>query len=122
MDKNRVVAVAGVNDNPAKFGHKIFADLLANGYDVLAVGVRGGEVKGKNIYKTLTDLPKKPDIVITVVPPIGTDKIVDDCIALGIAEVWMQPGSESPAAIEKAAAAGMKVTNRRCFMVAEGIW
>jgi predicted CoA-binding protein len=33
-----------------------------------------------------------------VVPPVGTDQAVDDAIALGIKEVWMQPGSMSETA------------------------
>lgn len=120
--KNKKIAVAGVSENPEKFGYKIFVDLLEAGYSVFAVGVRGGTVNGKPVYKTLSDLPEKPDLVITVVPPVGTDKIVDDCIKLGIKEVWMQPGSQSFEAKTKAEEAGIKVTYRGCFMVQEGVW
>jgi predicted CoA-binding protein len=67
-------------------------------------------------------LPSKPDIVLTVVPPVGTDKTVDDAIELVIKEVWMQPGSVSETAVKKAKTAGMKVTDHGCFMVAHGVW
>lgn len=122
MMKGKKIAVVGVNDNPEKFGYRIFFDLLDAGYNVFPIGVRGGEVKGQKIFKTLEELPEKPDLVITVVPPVGTDKIVDDCIKLGIKEIWMQPGSQSFEGIEKAEAAGIKVTQRGCFMVQEGVW
>jgi len=122
MYKDKKIAVIGVNENPEKYGYKIFKDLLADGYDVRAVGVRGGNVAGQNIYKSLAELPVKPDTVITVVPPAGTDKTVDDCINLGIKEIWMQPGSRSSEAIKKAKAAGIKVTERRCFMIECGLW
>ncbi|MCL1972557.1 MAG: CoA-binding protein [Endomicrobia bacterium] len=124
MMKDKIIAVAGVNDNPEKFGHRIFFGLCEAGYNVFPVGVRGGEVKGVKIFKTLAELSQKqkPDLVITVVPPAGTDKIVDDCINLGIKEIWMQPGSQSPEGIKKAEAAGIKVTQRGCFMVFEGVW
>ena len=85
--KDKIIAVVGVNDNPEKFGYKIFFDLRDEQYQVFAVGVRGGEVNGAKIYKTLAELPQKPDLVITVVPPIGTDKIVNDCINLQIKEI-----------------------------------
>ncbi len=122
MEKDTKIAVVGVNDNPQKFGYRIFVDLIDSGYNAFAVGVRGGEVNSKKIYKTLADLPEKPDIVITVVPPVGTEKIVDEVIALGIKEIWMQPGSQSAPAIERARAAGIKVTDRGCFMIVAGIW
>jgi len=122
MNENKLIAVIGVSENPEKFGYKIFCDLLGAGYNTCAVGVRGGNVAGKNVYKCLCDLPAKPDIIITVVPPVGTDKAVDDAIALGVKEVWMQPGSRSENAVQKAKAAGMKVTDTGCFMLEHGIW
>ena len=120
--KDKKIAVAGVNDNPEKFGYKIFTGLLAAGYDVYAVGVRGGLINSSVIYKSLSDLPQKPDIVITVVPPVGTEKITDDCVLLRVGEIWMQPGSYSQQAAEKARANGIKVTDRGCFMRSENLW
>jgi predicted CoA-binding protein len=122
MDKNKLIAVIGVSENPAKFGYKIFTDLLNAGFKTAAVGARGGAVIGKCIYKSLKNLPNKPDMVVTVVPPEGTDKIVDDAICLGVKEIWMQPGSVSQTAVEKAKLAGVKVTHNGCFMVAHGVW
>lgn len=120
--KKGKIAVTGVNGNPEKFGYKIFSALLDGGYDVEAVGIRGGELKGKTVYKSLSELPAKPALVLTVVPPAVTDKIVDECIALGIEEIWMQPGSRSETAVKKAREAGIKVTDKGCFMSDEGIW
>jgi predicted CoA-binding protein len=122
MDKNKLIAIVGVCENPDKFGYKIFNDLLGADYKVVAVGIRGGTVAGENIYRSLKELPSKPDIVVTVVPPAATDKTIDDAIELGIKEVWMQPGSVSEKAAKKAKAAGMKVTDHGCFMVAYGVW
>jgi predicted CoA-binding protein len=122
MDENKLIAVVGVSENTEKFGYKIFTDLLSAGFKVGAVGLRGGIVAGNTVYKSLKELPNKPDIVLTVVPPEGTSKIVDDAIVLDIKEIWMQPGSVSKEASEKARQAGIKVTNRGCFMVAHGVW
>jgi predicted CoA-binding protein len=122
MDKNKLIAVVGVSENPGKFGYQIFTDLLSAGFKVVAVGLRGGEVAGKTVYKKLKDLSAKPDMILTVIPPISTEQAVNDAITLGIKEVWMQPGSTSEPAVKKAEAAGMKVTDRVCFMVAHGVW
>jgi predicted CoA-binding protein len=122
MYEDKLIAVVGVSENTDKFGYKIFTDLLGAGFKATAVGVKGGSVAGQTVYKSLKDLPSKPDIVLTVVPPVGTEKTIDDAIELGIKEVWMQPGSISDTAVKKAKAAGMKVTDHACFMVAQGIW
>ena len=64
---------------------------------------------------------QKPDVVITVVRPAAAELVIEDCNKLGIKEVWMQPGSESPAALEKAGTYGIKA-EAACFMVAKGVW
>ncbi|MDR1926738.1 MAG: CoA-binding protein [Endomicrobium sp.] len=122
MDKNKLIAVVGVSENPDKFGYRIFTDLLSAGFKVVAIGLRGGEVAGKIVYKKLKDLSEKPDMILTVISPVGTEQVINDAIDLGIKEVWMQPGSTSESAVKKAKAAGIKVTDRGCFMVAHGVW
>lgn len=118
----KIIAVAGVSSNEDKFGFRIFRDLIGAGCTVYGVNPKGGAALGREIYKTLAALPQKPELVITVVPPAATEKLVDECIALGVKTIWMQPGSESDGAIDKARAAGLEVTARACFMVKFGIW
>ena len=115
------VAVVGVSGDASKYGHKIFRDLLKAGYPVRGVNPKGGFVLGSSLYKSLAEIEKKPDLVITVVPPAVTEKVVEECGKLGIKTVWMQPGSESPAAVAKAAVYGIK-TISACFMVQKGVW
>ena len=122
MDISTVIAVAGVSSREEKFGHKIFRDLIRAGYNVYGLNPAGVTVLGRRIFRDLSELPVKPDMVITVVHPRATEKIIDDCVKLGIKEVWMQPGSESAPAIERAQKVGIKVTHDACFMVYKGIW
>lgn len=115
------IAVVGVSGDASKYGHKIFRDLLNAGYPVAGVNPKGGFVLGQNIYKSLSDIEKKPDLVITVVHPAVTELAVEECNRLGVKHVWMQPGSESDAAVAKAKEYGIKTT-LACFMVAKGVW
>lgn len=116
-----LIAVIGVSDDASKYGHRIFRDMLKADYPVTGVNPKGGFVLGRNLHKSLSEMDKKPDLVITVVPPAATEAVVEECNKLGIKTVWMQPGSESGAAVEKAAAYGIK-TITACFMVQKGIW
>ena len=68
-------------------------------------------------YPNITSLPKKPDVVITVVPPKITEKIVRECKNLEIGKVWMQPGSESKEAIDFCKDNKIKIIANSCFIV-----
>lgn len=117
----KLIAVVGVSDDASKYGHKIFRDLLNAGYPVKGVNPKGGFVLGQNIYKSVSELEKRPDLVITVVPPPVTEKVVEECNKLGVKHIWLQPGSESERAVEKAREYGIKAT-LACFMVVKGVW
>jgi len=122
--KTKKIALIGVSHDTESYGFKMFHDLLKAGYHVYAVNPKGGEILGHRIYSNMEDIPRDItiDLVITVVPPKVTEKLVDACIAWGIGEIWMQPGSESELAIEEAEENGIKVTHNECFMVREGLW
>ncbi|HUT85900.1 MAG TPA: CoA-binding protein [Elusimicrobiales bacterium] len=120
--KQKYIAVVGVSANESKFGHRIFKDLLSADYNVDGVNIKGGTLFDKNIYRYLTQLPKRPDVALIVLHPDQTEVVVDECIKLNIPEIWMQPGAESQNAIEKAKKAGINVISKSCFMVQKGIW
>ena len=115
------IAVIGVSQDAAKYGHRIFRDLLKAGYPVKGVNPKGGFVLGRLICKDLEELDPKPDLVITVTNPDVTGKIMEQCNKLGIKNVWMQPGSGSEELSAKALEYGIKATEA-CFMVREGLW
>jgi hypothetical protein len=123
MNRNAwsLIAVVGVSADEEKYGHRIFRDMLNAGYPVQGVNPKGGFVLGRRIYRDLEELGTKPELVITVVPPAVTERIVEDCGRLGIKNLWMQPGSESGLAALKAEKYGIK-TITACFMVQEGLW
>ena len=117
LRKENVFAVVGVSGNPAKYGHQVYNDLKEAGYVVYAVNPNIDEVSGDRCYHTLSELPEKPDVVDTVVPPTVTEKIVKECKELGIEKVWMQPGSESEHAIRFCEENGIKVVHDVCVMI-----
>lgn len=116
-----LIAVVGVSADASKYGHRIFRSLLNAGYEAEGVNPKGGFVLGRRLYTSLAELERRPRTVITVVPPAAAAAVIEECNALGIKNVWMQPGSESAEALEKAARYGIKA-EAACFMVHEGIW
>ncbi len=81
--KTKKIALIGVSHDTESYGFKMFHDLLKAGYHVYAVNPKGGEILGHRIYSNMEDIPRDItiDLVITVVPPKVTEKLVDACIA-----------------------------------------
>lgn len=115
--RKKVIAVIGVSKNENKYGFKVFRDLINKNFKVYGVNPNADFVLNRKIYKKISEIPEKVDMVITVVPPKVTEKIVDECKSLSIKEIWMQPGSESEEAVKKAMDYGMNVTYNTCIML-----
>jgi len=117
LDKGNVYAVVGASRNPEKYGHKVYRDLREAGYRVYPVNPNAEEILGDRCYPDLEELPEKPTVVVTVVPPRVTESVVKTCKRLGVRMVWMQPGSESDKAIEFCEKNGIKAVHSVCIMV-----
>lgn len=92
-DPGTSVAVIGANDNPSKYGSRIYRNLKGKGIAVLAVNPRRTSVDGDPCWPTVRDLPEQPTIVDFVVPPSVTLKVLQECLELGLMNVWIQPGA-----------------------------
>jgi predicted CoA-binding protein len=101
---------------------QIFKQLLAAGYTVNAINPKLTEVAGQPCYPTLHALPTKPAVVSVVLPPALGITIVEECLALGIQNIWFQPGAESDEAITKAKAGGMNVLSNACILLTHRTW
>ncbi len=118
----RVWAVVGVSSDPAKYGNRIFRNLRAAGYQVYGVNPHTREVDGQPIYPSLEALPQQPEVVDMVVPPAVTEQVLQDCARLGLRRVWLQPGSESEAALRFCQEHGIAVVHDACAMVQKITW
>lgn len=110
-------AVVGATDNPEKYGHQILSDLRKRDYEVYPVNPRLQTIDGIKCYATLADLPVKVDVVDFVVPPAATEAILKECVELGLNRIWLQPGSESEAAISFCEENNLKVVHDVCVMM-----
>jgi predicted CoA-binding protein len=118
----RLWAVVGVSQDRRKFGNRIFRSLRDAGYVVYPVNRKGGEVEGAKAYRTLADLPERPEVIDVVVPPAVTEQIVKEAQALGLSRIWMQPGAQSQAAIDYCHEHGIQVVYEACAMVWKRQW
>lgn len=117
MLQEKVWAVLGATDNESKFGHKIFKLLKKAGYQVYPVNPGLETVLGEKCYPSLSALPVKPDAVNFVVPPQVGEPIIAECAALGIKNVWLQPGANGENVVAAARKAELNVISRSCILV-----
>jgi hypothetical protein len=110
-------AVVGATDNPEKYGHQIFRNLKNRGYEVYPVNPKLKELEGTRCYASLASIPVKVDVVDFVVPPGVTEEILKECKELGLSRIWLQPGSESEAAIAFCRKNSLKVVHDVCVML-----
>jgi len=110
-------AIVGATDNPKKYGHQIFKNLKSRGYEVYPVNPKLKELEGLTCYSSLADIPVRVDVVDFVVPPEVTEITLKECKRLGLNRIWLQPGSESEAAIAFCHQNNLKVVHDICVML-----
>jgi hypothetical protein len=113
----RTLAVVGLSDDPSKASHGVSAYMQAHGYRILPVNPGIASALGERSYATLSELPVKPDVVNVFRLPKYIPAIVDEMLALGLTDLWVQMGIWSEEAAEKAEARGIRVVMDRCIMV-----
>ncbi len=110
-------AIVGATSNTKKYGYQIFKNLRSRGYEVYPVNPRIKELEGVTCYPSLADIPVKVNVVDFVVPPEVTETVLKECKRLGLNRIWLQPGSESEAAIAFCHENGLKVVYGVCVML-----
>lgn len=113
----RTLAVVGLSDNHFKASHSVSAYMQQNGYRILPVNPAIASALGETSYPSLRDLPVKPDVVNVFRLPQHIPGIVDEMIALGLKNLWVQLGIRNPEAAARAEQAGIRVVMDRCILI-----
>jgi uncharacterized protein len=110
-------AVIGVSADRKKFGNIVYRMMKEKQFTVYPVNPKLGTVEGDRCYASIADLPPDVKSIITVVPPQVTEKVIGESIKKGVTGCWIQPGSESVAAVDRAEAAGLTVIHHQCILM-----
>ena len=102
-------AVAGASTDRGKFGNRVLRCYLEHGLEVHPVNPSATEVEGLPAFPDVASLPEDVGALSIVTPPEVTEQIVEQAAHAGIRLLWMQPGAESDAALERARELGLEV-------------
>lgn len=113
--------VVGASSKPHKYGNKVLRCYQQNQRVVVPVNPVETSIEGLDCVASVDALPDHVDSISVITPPQVTEKIVDAAIAKGIRNIWMQPGAESPQAVEACEEAGVNViADGSCVLVVLG--
>jgi len=111
-------AVAGASRDPSKYGNIVFRALVASGRTVYPLNPTAPDVEGQPAYASVGDLPVVAESLSIVTPPHVTREVVQQAIAAGVKNLWMQPGAEDAQASQAAREAGLNVIDDgSCLLV-----
>lgn len=114
-------AVAGASVNREKYGNMVVRCYQQQGKEVVPVHPLEKEIEGLPCAAAVTELPAAVKSLSIITPPAVTEKVVAAAIAHGIENIWMQPGAQSPAAIELCRSHGVNViADGSCLLVVLG--
>ena len=116
----KTAAIIGASNDRNKFGNKAVRAFLRQGYIVYPVNPKEEMIEGLKAFKTIGDLPVKPEMVSVYLPPMVLLKILPEIAAKGCDELWLNPGTESQEVLAEAERLGLNVI-QACSIVGVGL-
>ncbi len=113
----KCIAVVGLSQDPGKTSHRIAKYLQDVGYRIIPVNPTADNIIGEKVYRSLSEIPHRVDLVDVFRPPQEALGIVQQTAQQGIPVIWFQLQTTSNKAVREAVAGGLCVVHDRCLMV-----
>ncbi|HEX5949203.1 MAG TPA: CoA-binding protein [Actinomycetota bacterium] len=114
-EETTTIAVVGASGDQTKAAHTIPRYLQREGFRIIPVNPRGGEILGEKVYERLEDIPEPIDVVDVFRPSEETPAVARDAVKVGAKALWLQEGISSEEAERIASEGGLKVVMDRCM-------
>ena len=93
-EDTQTIAIIGASPDPSKPSHTRPRYLQTQGYRIIPVTPRGGEVLGEPAHASLSDVDVPIDVVNVFRPPEEVPDIARQAAAVGAKVLWTQTGIE----------------------------
>lgn len=114
-DEAKTIAVVGASADQRKPSHTVPRYLQRQGYRIIPVNPKGGEILGETVRESLTDVDEPIDVVEVFRPSDETPDVARDAVKAGAKVLWLQEGISSDEAERIATEGGLKVVMDRCM-------
>jgi uncharacterized protein len=113
--QSKTIAVVGASADESKAAHRIPGYLQSQGYRILPVNPRGGEIFGEHVFHSLVEINVPVDVVEVFRPASEAPEIARQAVTIGAKVFWLQLGIVSEEARHIAEAEGLTVVMDRCM-------
>lgn len=113
--ETRTIAVVGASTDEEKPAHHIPEYLKLQGYRIVPVNPRGGEILGERAFPSLAAVDVPVDVVDVFRPAEEAPDIARQAVAVGAKVLWLQEGIVSEEAARIAGEGGLAVVMDRCL-------
>jgi predicted CoA-binding protein len=106
-EQTKTIAVVGASADERKAAHLIPKYLQSQGYRIIPVNPKGGEILGERVYTSLEEIEVPVDVVEVFRPAAGAETIAREAVGIGADVLWFQLGTHTTEAIQLAAKGGL---------------
>ncbi len=114
------VAIIGASNDQSKLGNKAVRAFKQQGFAVYPVNLSEPEIEGLPVFRSILDVPVRPDVVSVYLPPARVVKVLSEIAQRGCDELWLNPGTESGEVLAEAQRIGLNVI-QACSIVGHGV-
>ncbi len=104
----KTVAVIGASRDRNKFGNQAVRAFRQLGHTVIPINPHQDEIEELRAYASVLDVPHSIDMATVYLPPNEAIVVVDEVAEKGIPELWLNPGADGPAVVERARQLGLE--------------
>lgn len=116
----KTIAILGASNDRRKFGNKAVRAFRQQGFRVFPVNPREQTIEGLTAYKSIADVPVRPEMVSVYLPPAILLAVLPEIAAKGCDELWLNPGTESDEVLRECERLGLNVV-QACSIVGIGL-
>jgi predicted CoA-binding protein len=120
LNTAKTIAIVGLSSDKQKASYFVGSYLQYQGYRIIPVSPKGGEILGQPCYPDLASIPEKVDLVDIFRPASEVMPIVGQAIDIKAKAVWLQLRIMNFEAADKALAAGLQVVMDKCVKMEHG--
>ena len=111
----KTIAVVGASADPKKAAHNIPSYLQSQGYKIIPVNPKGGEIYGEPVRTSLAEIDEPIDVVDVFRPSEETPQIARDAVTAGAKVLWLQTGIQNEEAEKIARDGGLTIVQNACM-------
>lgn len=111
--------IVGVSADTTKFGNKALRAFLRAGWSVNVIHPIQESIEGTPCHRRPEDVEPRPDVVSVYLPPGVFLPLLPRIAAMSPAQLWLNPGTDTPEVIASALSLGLNV-RQLCSIITLG--